>query len=271
MNRGIAKLAFRESWPAAAIFCLGICALQASLAAIVPSFQDDVTEIISRLKFVQQIFAALLGTDPESTIGPAALAAMPWTHPIVLAIVWTHAIMQFTRYPAGEIDRGTIDWTSALPVRRWTAYCTHSVISVGSGVLLIAAGFVGNMIGVLFAGPVEGLTLAVRIRINANLLVLFLAVGGVAMLFAACSNRRGRAAGAALAILLASFLVNVLSTFNTVIRRVDFLGILTYYRPMQIMTGDAWPSRDLLVLGAIAAVCWIAGAMVFTRRDIRTV
>ena len=269
MNRGIIKLTLRETWLATVLFALGLLLLQIMFAAIVPSFQKDVTEIVSRLAFVQQIFAALLGTDPETAVGPAALSAMPWAHPLVLAILWTHAILLPTRVPAGEIDRGTIDWLLALPLTRLNVFLSQSVVWLLSGAVLILAGFLGSLLGQLFTEAYPSVSIYQRIIINVNLLAVYVCVGGAASFFSAISNRRGRAAGAAFATVLGSFAFNALSTFNETIRRFDFVGILSYYRPLRVT--DRWPLADLAVLLAAGIVLWTVGAIIFARRDLRTV
>jgi ABC-type transport system involved in multi-copper enzyme maturation permease subunit len=245
--------------------------LQVVFATVLPSFQKDITDIVSRLGFVQQILAAFLGTSVDVAVGPAALSAMPWAHPLVLALLWTHAILQGARVPAGEIDRGTIDWLLSLPVGRTAVYVSHAVVWLVSGGIVVLGGLLGNVVGGLYVPAEAGLSLGERLIINTNLWAMFACVGGLASFCSAVSNRRGRAAGAAFAVVLGSFVFNVFSVFNETFRQFQFLGILNYHRPLQVMTSDRWPVRDLAVLAIAGLAFWLAGAAIFSRRDLRTV
>ena len=73
------------------------------------------------------------------------------------------------------------------------------------------------------------------------------------------------------AILLASFLLNFLGPFWSVAKRLSFLGLLDYYRPLIILRDGTVPWNNLAVLLSVACVLWIAAGVIFSRRDICTV
>ena len=85
------------------------------------------------------------------------------------------------------------------------------------------------------------------------------------------SNRRGRAFGVVFAIVLVSFLVNFLAQLWEPARSLAFLSVLNYYRPLLILRDTSWPLTDMLVLVAVGGVLWLAGMLIFARRDICTV
>jgi len=104
--------------------------------------------------------------------------------------------------------------------------------------------------------------------ILANLFCLYLAVGGVACVVSAASERRGRAVAAVFAVVVASFFLHVLAQFWPRAESFAWLGLLYYYRPVEIVgTGD-WPVRDMAVLLGVALLAWGSGGQVFARRDI---
>lgn len=253
------------------LFALGMLVFQIILAAILPQFQQELPKILEQLKFVQYILAALLGTDPEVPITTVAFSAMPWAHPFVLALAWAHAILYCSRVPAGEIDRGTIDVVLAFPVSRWAVYLSETTVWLASGAIIVATGVIGHFLGGIWLENDHPMAFDELLAVNVNLLGVYFAVGGVARLFSSISNRRGRAAGAAFAVVLASFIVNTLATFNETIGHFSFLGILTYYRPLSIIGRGAWPMGDLAVLIGVGATLWLAGGIIFAHRDLRTV
>ncbi len=261
----------REVWLMTVLFGLGQFLFQLILACILPSLPEDIPALLSRVKFIQYIFAALLGTDAGVAIEPDLLASVAWVHPVVLAFLWAHGIIFCTRLPAGEIDRGTIDVLLAVPVSRTRLYLSETIVWLACGLVVVAFGLTGNLIGARLMGLTHFGTVGQRLIINANLYCLYLAVGGLAWLVSSLSDRRGRAVGVVFGIVMASFVLGFFTPFSETIRKLSFLTVMHYYRPVCIVQHSAHPAADMLVLIAAGFTTWLAGAVAFTRRDIRTV
>jgi putative exporter of polyketide antibiotics len=99
---------------------------------------------------------------------------------------------------------------------------------------------------------------------------MYLTVGSGASLLSALSSRRGKAMTASFVIVVGSFLVNYLAQLWEPAKRLAFLSVLEYYRPVNGLRDGVWPLRDMAVLGSVAVVLWIAGGLVFARRDLTT-
>jgi ABC-2 type transport system permease protein len=192
-------------------------------------------------------------------------------HPAALALIWGHAIMYCTRVPAGEVDRGTIDVLLGLPVSRWQLYLAETVVWMASGTVILLLGVAGNVLGNQVAQGSLGAEPGRLVIVNVNLLCQYLAVGGVAWLVSALSDRRGRAIGTVFAFCLGEFLLNYIAQFWSVADRLSFLSVLHYYRPLAVLRDGTWPVRDMIVLLASGAALWTAGGIVFARRDLATV
>jgi ABC-2 type transport system permease protein len=270
MNRGLLAKALRESWAATFFLAVGLALTEAMLAFALLKFQDQFSVLWSQLPFAQIMLRALLGADVSGGIGPEIFASIAWAHPVVLALLWAHAIIYCTRVPTGEVDRGTIDVLLGLPVSRWQLYRTESFLWLVSGVAVLLMGVAGNVLGnSLVTGRLRDDPFRLAIVI-ANLFCLYLAVGGLAWLVSALSSRRGRAMGVALAFVLGWFLLNYLAQLWSVADRLSFLSVLHYYRPLPILRDGTWPVRDMIVLLVSGAALWTAGGFVFARRDLST-
>ena len=46
---------------------------------------------------------------------------------------------------------------------------------------------------------------------------------------------------------------------------------MNYYKPLLVLRDAAWPVRDMLVLAMMGVAAWLAGGVLFSRRDICTV
>jgi ABC-type transport system involved in multi-copper enzyme maturation permease subunit len=272
VNRGLLLKSMRETAVATAILSAALLAIETILAAILPTLWNEFSGMLLQLEFFQTIIKALLGTDIGDVLGPEAIMAIAWVHPVVLAIIWTHAIVLCTRVPVGEVDRGTIDVLFGLPVSRWRVYLSETAVLAASGVFLIAVGLLGYRLGSLLSGSGSAPPLRPLMAVTANFYCLYLAVGGLACLVSAVSDRRGRAIAVVFAILLASFLLNFLAQFWRPAEIVSFLSLLSYHKPLVVMRGEGgWPLVDMAALFGFAAATWLAGGIWFARRDICTV
>lgn len=271
MNKGLIYKTIHETWLSTVGFAAALFAFQIIVTVVLPSLRDELTVVLENLKFVQYIIAALLGTGVSDTIGPQVLSAVPWVHPVMLTLVGAHAIMFCTRVPAGEIDGGTIDLLLGLPVGRPTVIASDTVVFVLWGVLLTCGALAGSYLGTWWASVNGSSGASWRLAVAANLFCEYLVVGSIAWVVSALSERRGRAVGVVFAIVVASFVLNTLATFNETFRSFSFLGLMNYYRPLRVLRGDGWPIADMVVLLVVAGVLWCAAILAFARRDVRTV
>jgi ABC-type transport system involved in multi-copper enzyme maturation permease subunit len=196
---------------------------------------------------------------------------MAWVHPVPLALVWAHAIFSCTRVPAGEVDRGTADVLLSLPVSRWDVFLAETLVWLGCGAAILAAALGGNLLGSLGLPSAQRPELPRLLIVLLNLFCLYWAVGGFTALVSSFSSRRGRAMTLVFLVLLALFLLNYLAQFWQPLEKIAFLSPLHYHRPVETLSGGAWPWKDIAILLGAGAVMWIAGGAVFARRDLCTV
>jgi ABC-type transport system involved in multi-copper enzyme maturation permease subunit len=269
MNRGLLAKAWRETWLLTLVCGLGLVLVEAVEAYALLKFQVQISKMVSHLAFAQRFLQNLLGAEVADQLGPDMFPAIAWAHPAALALVWAHAIGFCTRIPAGEVDRGTIDVLLGLPVSRWQLHVNETLAWLVSGLAVLLAGIGGNTLGTALAHgdciPPQRLA-----TLGSNLFCLYLAVGGLAWLVSALSDRRGRAVAIALGFVLFSFLLNYLAPFWEVADQLSFLSILHYYVPLNILRDGSWPFRNMLLLLALGAALWTAGGLIFARRDLAT-
>ena len=269
MNIGLLQKAAREVWAATLAFALGLFVFELLLGLILPVFEKEFSQVFGQVGFLQRIIAALLGTKIGQVTPATALGLLGWVHPLVLALVWAHAIVVCSRFPAGEVDRGTIDVLMSLPVTRTTVFLSEAAAFVLASLFIAATGLVGNLLGEWISGmdrPGSPRTLSM---ITLNLYLLALAVGGITSLLSAACDRRGRTMGIAFGVLVASLFLSSLSAFNDVIDKLSVISLLSYYRPFGVLHDGAFPVQDMLVLASVAAGTWFLGWLMILRRDFR--
>lgn len=270
MRGVLAKILYETRWPVV-LFSIGLFIVMGLLTSLLPKVLGDIDHVFRRLPFVKSMVTVLLGMDPGNRLSPQMMQAFLWVHPTVLSLIWAHELMYCSRLPAGEIDRGTIDFLLGLPISRWKLYCSETIGWLASGLVILLVGYLGHYVA---SGSLEPYMLPGRratAYVMANLFAMYLAVGGFAFLVSACSDRRGRAISVVFAVLLFSFLLNFLAQFWEPAKPFSFLGVLEYYRPALIIQSRSFPLRDASTLVVLAAICWVAGGVIFQRRSICTV
>ena len=271
MNRGLIIRAFRELWATTLVLGLVLMAFQAALAFVIPKFGAQLSQEWLKLDFARGLMQSMVGTEFAERITLTMFQSMAWVHPVVLALVWAHALVCCTRVPAGEIDRGTADILLGLPVSRWEIFLSETLVWLVCGAAVLAAALVGNLLGGLALPLAQRPQLARLLIVLLNLYCMYGAVGGLAWLVSSLSSRRGRAMTLVFLILLALLLLNYLAQFWPPLERLVFLGPLHYLRPVGVLASGTWPWRDLSVLAVSGGVLWLAGGLIFARRDLCTV
>lgn len=270
MNFGLIQRALRESRGTTLAFAAGLFLFELLLGIILPTFQKELSDKLMQVEFLQKIIAALLGAEVGSFAPSTALAMLGWIHPFVLALVWAFAIVVCTRFPAGALETGTLDVWLSLPISRTGLLMGEGMAFLRNGAVLVVAGLLGNLVGSRVAGLAATASAGSLVLVTCNLYALAIAVGGLATFFSCLFDRRGRAMGAAFAILLASFFQSSMASFNELVKRFGDLSLLTYYRPYFVLQGTRQPWGDIAVLVAVGAVFFLAGAFVLSRRDLAT-
>lgn len=270
MNRGLLLKVFRETWPLSVGLCAAVIIFELLMTFAFSVFQEEFAAQILEFAFIRNIIQAILGAE----IGPGqvglALMSVTWVHPLLLGLVWTHAVTFCTRTPAGEVDRGTADLWLTLPVSRFQVLAAESVALTGSAVVLIACVFAGNRLGTEIFAPDLAAGGGPALFVSVNLLALYLAAAAVAFLTSACSSRRGTAIAMAFGFLAASYLTNIVTQFAPDAAFLAPLSLMHYYQPMAVLREQQGTAWHVLVLLGLAAGCWLLALWRFTIRDILT-
>ncbi len=271
MMRGLLEKTLREVWLTTLLFGVALCAAMSLLTFVLPKVQEGMGEMFTNLPFMKTLIAALVGTEISGEITARLMQSILWVHPVVLALLWTHDIIFCTRLPAAEIDRGTIDLLLGLPVSRAAVYGAETIVWLFSGAFVLSLGACGHWLTVP-AIPVElRPPPRVAIYVLVNLFGVYLAVGGFAFLVSSLSDRRGIAMGTIFGLVLASFLLNFLAPFWPLAKQAAVASVMHYYQPAEILRSETFPWLNLTILCVGATVSWLAGAIVFLRRDVCTV
>lgn len=269
--RGVMYKTFRETWMLTTLLSVALFGVTAILTAVIPQVQDNLLQLIDQLPFLKPVFGALFGIDIDTQLTREIFQGAIWVQPLVMSLTWIHSILMCSRFPVAELERGTLDVLLGLPVSRRRVYAGESCVWVLSGVLVMVCALSGSVAIGTTLGVDARVSSINTVRIVINFFALYLAIGGMTCLASAMCDYRGRAIGAVVAIVLASFFLNFLAEIWEPAQKVAFLSVLQYYRPAAVISSGAMDIWNLAVLMVIATCTWVAGGEVVARRSLCTV
>jgi ABC-2 type transport system permease protein len=189
------------------------------------------------------------------------------THPVILSLLTSSALLVAAGSVATEIERGTIDFVLVRPVGRVPFLLAKALASI----VAVTAAEAGGLAGVLLArqtiGGVGELAISSVLRAFTGSWLLFVGVAMVGMLVSARSSLRGRAIGITVGIVVAWFFMNFIALLIDGISGLRFASPFHYFRPIDLLSGTV-PQGDLLILGAVPVVALLWASIGFTRRDL---
>ncbi len=221
-------------------------------------------EVILRTGVIPDAFLRLLGADPFSLDGAIALGAI---HPIALALQVVYPVGFAAAAIAGERQRGTLEVLLSRPVSRGSVFLTLLVSILAFSAITTAGWLVGTLGGSAACGLVGRLDVGQLAFLAVNMLLLLGALGGLSLAVSASFDRLTPAIGIAIAVVLVSYVLEILGTLWPDAAPLQPYSLFHYLRPLEVLAGRATPV-DLVVLAAVlvAAAAW--GLWRFPRRDL---
>jgi ABC-2 type transport system permease protein len=269
-NLAIFQKTLRDSGVSIVLSALGIVGFQVLFVWAMLNMGTDLMQFISKFPFLTKIFEMGFGIKVGGKVSLTVLFAICFTHAIVLALTWGVIIATATRTTVGEVERGTADMLLTLPVSRPEVYTSTSLVWLFAAVLMSICPLVGMGIALQIFETKEVIKLSSYLAPATNFFTLNLAVGSLALLISCFLDRRGVAVGTIVGLLLCSVVLNFVEPFIEFIKHIRFLGLLNYFRPVDVVRTGQWPISSMLVLVGLAAICWTIGLITFSRRDIPT-
>jgi ABC-type transport system involved in multi-copper enzyme maturation permease subunit len=221
-----------------------------------------------QVPWISGLIRALTGAEFSNELSVTTVGSFVFVHPVTLAITWGYIIMAGTRAVCGEIDRGTAEVAFTFPASRIGSYVSVSLPVFLACPILVLSLWNGAWLGNLLADLPDHMQVAQLRHVAANACVMLWAVTGMTFLFSAAGSRRGKVVGLIVALLIASFVINSLAALWKPAESLAFLGLLHYFRPFVVVIEGGYPWGDIVALLALAAATWVAGAVIFHRRDI---
>lgn len=189
---------------------------------------------------------------------------------LLLTIILTlFIIFLSTQLVARLVDRGSMAYLLSTPTTRGKVAFTQAMVLI-TGTFLIMfmttlAGFAGFA---LFIEDTDSLRVSRFIQLNLSAFWLFFAIGGISFLISCLLNDEKKALGLSGLMAFGFFSLDILAKLSEKLDWVSYITIYSFYKPSQIVAGEAeflLQSASLLVIGLVA---FGAGIAFFQKRDL---
>lgn len=170
---------------------------------------------------------------------------------------------------AGEVEKGTSEIILARPVSRRNIFVGRYL----AGVSILIVFIVFSVFSVVPLAGFHGIDYAMEGYVAISIIgFLFgIAVFSMAMFFSAISSERGRVYMATGGILIVMYVLNLVSALKDDLGNLRYLSFFHYYDPTQALVHSSISGGAILVFIVISVACAVTGAVLFSRRDIKTV
>lgn len=258
-RRALAELRWTVLWYAVGLALFVVLAL-----ALWPSVRADTEQFEQLIEQIPEAMRRALGVGNIITFtGYIGARLLNFFWPLVVSVF---AIMAGAAVVAQEIERGSVElWLSVPEPRR--RLLAAKLAALLTGVLAIALATVATMI-LLLPLVDESLSIAGLLMTLLMLVAFGAAVAAIAALFSSVASERGRAAGAAVAVLFGSYVLWILAGISDTWDWLKYLSFYTAFKPQQALETGALPLPETLILAAIAVAATAAALVLFERRSI---
>lgn len=242
------------------LWALAVAAVTALYTAFYPSVGGG--QMDAMLESMPAELVTAMGFDSMATAAGYVSSTVYSLLGAVLTLVC--AIGLGARLVAGQEEDGTLELELSAPVSRWRIYAERLAALWLTVLVLVAA--LSASLGVLSAALDLGLSATNVAAAGTGLLLFGGAMGTVAFAVGAATGRRGTALGTAAAVAVAAYLLSYLSPVAEAPWMEDISPFHWYIGAEPLSTGFDGPG--LALLGALAVLAALAGAVSFARRDL---
>jgi ABC-2 type transport system permease protein len=242
---------------------LGCGVMTAYFAILFPTYSKlfDLNAMLEKMGPAVKLLGASVG-DASTLIGFLHIELFSMILPAAMVAFAAGIASGFT---AGEESRGTIDILLSYPVSRarivlekWLAILLACVVAVV--VLFVFA--IGGAAASASALPADRLAAALVM-----LVLIGLAFGDLALAISAFTGNRGAAIGITVALMVAMYLIDALSSVVQGLATIRPISFFRYYMGSDPLR-NGLNLGDAAVLAAVAAIFLAFAVVAFERRDL---
>lgn len=224
------------------------------------------------LRLIPEDWQRLSGVPLADVATPAGRVALAFVDPVVVLAATVWGITRGSDAVSGQLERGTMEMVLSAPVRRGAVFLSQALATT-AGAALLSGVLLAAVWSAVALGPWSGTVTPARfVPAVANVFGLMVCMAGLAAAVSAADSHRWRTVGILCGFYVFSILAKLVGRLSTRYGWVGYLSVLNAYEPQRLVSGtpESWSllARYDGVLLGVGLVAYLAGAMIFARRDL---
>jgi ABC-2 type transport system permease protein len=252
--------------PAWFLIALMIFLFQLAICGIVHD-NDRVKALVQYIDMLPSFLKTFIGGEAVKYGNISGLISIGYQEPFVLLLYMLFAVGVPTALLAGEVQRGTMELILSRQTTKTQVYICAGLITVVGMYALVVVMFMGTVVSTNLYEFEQQVPLYNFFKLAINGGILASAVGGIALLAAACF-RRGMAVSLTVAFLVVNYFIMIITQWWPRMKWLDPVTIFNYVDGAKIFMEPRWPVGDMCVLISLLVISTIAGGIIWSRRDL---
>ncbi|NOR67673.1 MAG: ABC transporter permease subunit [Woeseiaceae bacterium] len=252
--------------PAWCLIAFMIFLFQIAICGVVHD-NERVKALLQYIDMLPDFIKAFMGGEVLQVGNVAGLIAIGYQDPFVLLLYMLYAVGVPTALLAGEIQRGTMELILSRQTTKTHVYICAGFITVAGMYALVLVMFMGTVAATNLYQFDQEVPLYSFFKIAINGGMLASAVGGIALLAAACFHR-GLAVSLTVGYLVVSYFISIIAEWWPRMKWLEPTTIFNYVDGPAIFGKSGWPIGDMCVLLSLLAVSTVLGGVIWSRRDL---
>ena len=215
---------------------------------------------------------------------PAGRIAIVFVHPILTIGTALWAIARGSDCVSGEIGRGTMEMLLAQPVTRTAIFATQAIVTVLGAAFLAAATLIGTALGLTTVQLDGDVSTSRFVPAAVVLFALTFCLSGISALASSWGSQRSRTIGLMGGVYIVATVMAIVGRMSDGWQWMRYFTFMSAYEPQAMVArpSEAWNvlayddgklagiglGGRILVLLAMGLVCYLAGGLIFNRREI---
>jgi hypothetical protein len=208
-----------------------------------------------------------IGGDAVQVGNIGGLIAIGYQHPLVLLLYMLFAVGVPTALLAGAVQRGTMELILSRQTTKTHVYICAGLVTVAGMYALVIVMFTGTVVATRLYDFDQAVLLYSFFKIAIIGGMLASAVGGIALLAAACFSR-GLAVSLTVAYLVVNYFVSLIADYWPRMKWLEPTTIFNYVDGPAMFDKPGWPIGDMCVLLSLLIVSTVLGGIIWSRRDL---
>jgi len=260
----------RDRYGAVLIYCLAVIGIIFMYVGLYPALQTQSQQYAEIFKSFPDSFLKAFGFDSATafffsleSFMSAEQFSLTW--PILAVIL---AMSFAANNIVHEIEKGTIEFILSLPISRLKFYFGRYF----AGLFLISVFTSASVLPVI---PVAKLYNVAYVwenyfKMSLGAFLFIAAIYSVATFFSALMSEKSKAYGISAGIIIVMYVMNILSSLKDNLENLKYFSFFHYFAAAKLLVDGEIDIHSVWVFSLTIIIFTIAGAVVYSKRDIAT-